>query len=135
MKEMVYKAEWNHELDILDRGFYNGYEYLVVSVGVHPCAYVAIAKGQPYYECSDYDDFKINCHGGCTFIKWGYPNVFSHDLKVIGWDYGHCGDFSGFYKSRISKQFKKWTTAEIVEECKKVIDSLYVLEHGELFYA
>ena len=140
IKEMEYKSQWT-KTEVLARDFYKGYEYIVVSYGVHPCAYIALQEGQPYYNVNSYDDVDITCHGGCTFVDKGSnfkPLGFDDSYKVIGWDYGHYNDFSGTYLQDNFpvpwKDMKKWTTKEIIEECKQVIEQLYVLEHHELSY-
>ena len=137
IKEMVYEPNFKNT-EVLARDSHEGYEYVVVSYGVHPCAYVAISEGQPYFDCIDYDDVRIPCHGGCTFVEWGLHGIIDKSYKVIGWDYGHYNDFSGIYlQDKFSppwKDMKKWTTEEIVEECKEFIGHLYVLEHTELSY-
>ena len=116
IKEMEYQAEWltSDDAIILARDFYKDYEYFVVSYGVHPCAYIALREGQPFYNVTDYGDVNIKCHGGCTFVEKGYKNLFDSNHKVIGWDYGHYNDFSG---SSIKcgttwndVRSKKWTT-------------------------
>ena len=134
IKEMEYSRDWKTE--ILARGFYKDYEYLCVSYGCHPCAYIAISEGQPYYKAKSYDEVEIDCHGGCTYAEWGYSGIFNSNYKVIGWDYGHCNDYSGIYEkdSPLYNQCKKWTTQEMIEECKEVIERLYRLEHFETFY-
>ena len=133
---MVYQNKWLtlDEAVILERDSYKGYEYFVVSYGVHPCAYIVLREGQPFYNAS-YEDVDIYCHGGCTFAERGYGNLFNETYKVIGWDYGHYDDFSGLYKNTEGlKDNKKWTTEEMIQECKDVIDQLYFLEHPELIY-
>ena len=134
---MEYKSNFA-PAEILARDFHKGYEYVVVSYGVHPCAYVAIQKGQPYFDCADYDDVRIPCHGGCTYVEWGLHNIIDKAHKVIGWDYGHYNDFSGTYLrddfSPLFNETKRWTTEEMVEECKEFIEHLYALEHPELSY-
>ena len=47
MKEMVYMNK--SILDLLDSGIYNGYQYRIVSRGLHPCAYVELLEGHKYY--------------------------------------------------------------------------------------
>ena len=43
--------------------------------------------------------------------------------------------FSGMFKEGIFlNSAKRWTTEEIVEECKQVIEQLYLREHPELYY-
>ena len=139
IKEMVYKTEW-YTLDnaeVLSRDFYKGYDYLVVSYGTHPCAYVALREGQPFYHASLCEDVHVQCHGGCTFAQWGHGKFFNHTYKVIGWDYGHYDDFSGSsikWGTEWNARSKKWTTEEMVQECRDVIERLYVIEHPELYY-
>ncbi|MCM1315092.1 MAG: hypothetical protein NC205_09600 [Prevotella sp.] len=43
MKEMVYMNKPIAE--ILDSGVHDGYEYAIVSRGLHPCAYVKLPEG------------------------------------------------------------------------------------------
>ena len=140
IKEMEYKPRFEAPV-LLAKDFYKGYEYFVVSLGSHPCAYVALQEGQPYYNAINYDDVDIYCHGGCTFVEKGYHNnTFGIDKRytVIGWDYAHYNDFLGSYLDNSyllsCNEVKKWTTEEMIEECKQVIGQLYVLEHSELFY-
>ena len=144
LKEMEYKSNWNRKATILAIGSYEGYLYLVTSVGPHPCAYVAIEEGQPYY--NDIFEYSwatpVNCHGGPTYLEHGGPIVFDSSYRVVGWDYGHYDDYSGIYEAaviddglrRIQVEGKKWTTKEIVEECKQVINQLYFVEHPEIIY-
>ena len=42
MKEMIYGTE--RETEILFEGTYEGYNFFIVSYGIHPCAYVEIPK-------------------------------------------------------------------------------------------
>ena len=128
---------------ILARNSYKGYEYFCVSYGTHPCAYVVVAKGQPYYNARTYEDAEsLPCHGGCTFANRGYDGIISEDFTALGWDYAHCGDFTSYYYAR-STEFvvtrrlqdnKKWTTKELIRDCEHVIEYLYFLEHHQLFY-
>lgn len=138
MQEMVYQDKWLtlDQTIILAEGYYKGYEYFVVSYGIHPCAYIALREGQPFYKAGLCEDVDVNCHGGCTFVDWGYKNLFDSNYKVIGWDYGHYNDFSGIFKKGtfLNKSTKKWTTQEMIQECEHVIDQLYFLEHPELIY-
>lgn len=134
MKEMVYTIKDTKE--VLYNGDYRGYNFYIVSYGIHPCAYIEIPKDHRWYG-KDYDDEeleKINCHGGLT-----YADNLSHVLGkeairrwFIGWDYAHAGDFEGYYlDSGWGKSFqndKKWTTQEIYEEVEKVIDQIIALD-------
>ena len=130
MKEMVYKTE-RQSAEVLYEGTYGGYNFVIVSYGTHPCAYVEIPKTSEYYGV-DYDklDF-INCHYGLTYadrLDHIYPN---NDRWFIGWDYAHAGDYMGYdvlFNFDTSKD-KKWTTQEIYEEVKKVIDQIVTLDN------
>ena len=123
--EMVYK-ESRCEPQVLAHGFYHGRNYYVVSFGTYPCAYIDVSdlwgktwEEQKYLENVLEDT--IDCHG-----KMNYSDT---ELVVedktgwyIGWDYDHSTDYNGNipYKSLA----KKWTTSEIVSECKGVIDQI-----------
>lgn len=123
MKEMVY-TENRHTPEILDKGEYRGVEYVVISLGTHPTAYVEnVAKA------ADEDDKRISnvsAHGGFTYYGPDYwnPNK-THDTTYLGWDYAHAGDFVGWH-SHCAYWIgeKHWLTEEIVVECKRVIDQL-----------
>ena len=125
MKEMLYKNKSVAEL--LDIGIYEGYEYAIVSRGFHPCAYVKLSEGHTYYGV-DYADIPVECHCGLTYSYAYIDGIPSGSGWWIGWDYGHCGDYSGLMNDNhhdidISR-YKKRTTAEILEEVKQVIDQL-----------
>lgn len=52
--------------------------------------------------------------------------------KFIGWDYGHAGDYAGYYgDNEVWKDEKKWTTQEIFEEVKEACFQLKFLEDDE----
>ena len=141
MLKMRYVKDRFKVPEVLARDSYRGYEYVVINYGVHPCSYVAIAKGQPYYNVATYEDVDLDCHGGCTYVEDGYSDIFSSEFKVLGWDYAHFDDYSGTYAmseltlSSLHKYNKKWTTEEMVQDCEDFIDQLYILEHCETIYA
>lgn len=125
-KEMVY----SHDLEnciVLAQDFYKEYEFFVINLGNHPCCYVRL-KSRKYDNYDDYNK-KINVHGGFTYLEtFLYTDEQEYiidDNGFLGWDYAHYGDYTvGFnYKS-----LKKWTTEEMVAECKHVIDQLIKME-------
>lgn len=128
--EMVYSSE-RTDGDILLRGIIDGYKYLIVSYGTHPCAYVAIPENHSRY--NDYhkleNDNTIYPHGGVTYSGSEINGIKGH---WIGWDYRHACDFSGHYLSDVNYNYfaenKKWTTAEIFDEVQDVIEQLKHLE-------
>ncbi|MDE5860857.1 MAG: hypothetical protein K2H28_01535 [Ruminococcus sp.] len=126
MKEMIYKNESVAKL--LDNGIYKGYEYAIVSRGFHPCAYVKLPEGHTYYGL-DYDDIPVECHCDLSYSENSLDVMPSDSGWWIGWDYGHCCDYSGFMLQEYwhdidTLRYKKWTTAEILKEVKQVIDQL-----------
>lgn len=136
MKEMEYKNRRTLP-EVLEDNYYKDYRYFIISYGTHPCAYIALSEGQPFYNVADYDSADIVCHGGLTYASWGYPKVVNESYKVLGWDYAHCDDFTGNFlpsSKLLIKGLKMWTTEEMVQDCKNVIDQLYVREHVEVFY-
>ena len=126
MKQMIYKPD--REIDVLEEGTYKGYDYVIVSYGTHPCAYVEMPKDSPYFglEYSELEDV-IHCHGGLTY-SGELDHIYENDHRwFMGWDYAHAGDYAGYdilfnYSSR--EKDKKWTTEEIHEEVLNVIDQL-----------
>lgn len=125
MKPMIYTHLRTKE--ILHDGLYKNYYFVIVSYGVHPCAYVRVPKNHPFYK-RDYNELDITCHGGLTFgddLKHVIPNDES-DAWYVGWDYAHVGDYE--ILSNIPNfsfiEGKQWTTEEIYEDVKRVIDQL-----------
>lgn len=117
LKEMHY--QWERADEILAVGIYHGHLYIVRDIGWHPCAYVAVMASKPF----DIDE--IDCHGGITWCENHLPmsgNPSKPELQWIGWDYGHCNDYSGIEGDFIGG--KRWTTDEIEQECMNVIDQL-----------
>lgn len=133
MKDMVYSAD--HKVEILHNGEYGGYKFCILNLGTHPTAYVECKLGN----CKTYDDERldnIRVHGGFTYFGKAYWDK-GDKTHYIGWDYAHCNDYAGydvmFPESLRSFDSKKWTTAEIFEEVKSVIDQLnesYITEKG-----
>ena len=123
MKQMIYKS--TREKEILDSGVYNGYEYVIVSYGVFPCAYVKIPTNHKYYKV-EFNDIDIDVHGCLSFgDNLTHLNIGTDNDYYIGWDYGHLGDFIGYdYIFSISESDKKWTVEEIFEDVKSVINQL-----------
>ncbi|MBP5433618.1 hypothetical protein [Ruminococcus sp.] len=130
MIEMKYFPDFMPGGIILDQGSYKGFNYFAVNYGPHPCAYVEIPRGHDLYG-DEGSVHCISCHGGITYVGSG-DNFYPYDGMehwFIGWDYAHAFDYSGYhmlgseYRSPYFNE-KKWTTAEIVQECRDVIDQL-----------
>lgn len=123
---------------VIAQGTYKGLNYYVKNIeGMHPTAYIELSqKFRLYndaYELEKYEGkVSIECHGGVTYVSQtlrGVDNDGERNHRFVGWDYGHCTDFSGYYigSERFSEK-KKWTTEEIIEECKEVIEQILNLE-------
>lgn len=122
IKPMIYRSKYCEE--ILCHDTYNGYEFVVKSYGSHPCAYIGIPKGHKFYKknYSDvvFDELNNYIHFGLTYSQFGIHGLMT-DKWVIGWDYSHYTDHSGFSEITMGK---RWMTEEILEEVKVVIDEI-----------
>lgn len=124
MKEMVYSA--NRIKEVLHSGEYKGYKFCILNLGTHPTAYVECK----IENCCSYNDERldnISVHGGFTYFGKGFWD--KNDKDYLGWDYAHFMDYAGYEENfpahlRSSFDTKKWTTTEIFEEVKFVIDQL-----------
>lgn len=113
IKEMRYT---NYiRLELLDSGVYRNRKYFIISQGTHPCAYVEF--NNEFERGSDLW-YETPCHGGITFDDYAYWDE-NDETYYIGWDYAHLGDYLPF-----KDDGKKWTTKEILENVKEVIDYL-----------
>lgn len=123
IKDMVYSPE-RIEPERIAEGTHKNLHYYVLNLGTHPCAYIDVTNtklsGINYEQLPD-----IECHWGLTYSR-DYLATVDEKGWFIGWDYAHCSDFSGYYTMLDGSLYnlKKWTTAEIVNECKAVIDQI-----------
>lgn len=125
MKPMVYR-QGQKSAHTLCHDTYKGYEFAIVSLGTHPCAYIGIPKRHRYYKKDYFREifYNLPVHWGLTYSDIGAHKLML-DKWVIGWDYGHHVD----YIAGVNLNGKKWTTEEILEEVKAVIDEI-VKEEG-----
>lgn len=123
MKQMIYSAV-RTQPEQLAVGEYKGFNYYVLSMGTHPCAYIDVTdtdlNGKDFYLID------LECHGGLTYAEKSLHTV---DKKgwFIGWVYVHLGDYAGYemmYPEYNQMGGRKWHTEEIVAECKAVIDRI-----------
>ena len=136
IKEMEYGKERRTELLCKDK--YKNYNYYVLNLGTHPTAYIEIPKENKLYRKSYDEIYKIGCdidvNGGLTYSDNELMGVKSENW-FIGWDYAHCGDYCGYEEympESIRTYGKKWTTEEIIEECKNAIDQIIDFESKEI---
>lgn len=132
---MVYHTSLNKDDNfphyILASGEHCGVRFYICNInGMHPTAYLRIPKGKPLYGAEyDYANEFIDVHGGLTYASDGLLGVENDDDSwFLGWDYGHCDDFAGYYlrnpNDYLATHNHKWTTDEIIEECKKACEEL-----------
>lgn len=127
IKEMIYQKD--RKIELLYTEKYKNYQYYILNLGTHPTAYVEISKGHKLYN-KNYNDININVHGGLTYSDNELMGISSNNW-YIGWDYAHCNDYCGceeYMPENIRTYGKKWTTEEIIEECKNVIEQIIEFE-------
>ena len=123
IKEMVYSAN-RIDPERIAEGTYKGFDYYVLNLGTHPCAYVDVTE--TLLNGKEYDSIEIQCHGGLTYSR-DYLSTVDKQGWFIGWDYAHYNDYAGYeimFPSDLQSGGKRWTTEEIVDECKDVIDHI-----------
>jgi hypothetical protein len=127
MKEMIYTPDSKKE--VLHEGVYLDHKFVILNLGTHPTAYVECK----ITDCKGYDDerlYDVDVHCGFTYFDQAHWNP-QDDTLYLGWDYGHCGDYAGYYANfpdLLPLGDKKWTTQEIYDEVKVVIEDLIKLE-------
>ncbi len=142
MKEMIYGKTMQRAI-LLANDEYKGYEYVVLSLNTHPCAYIVLDEGDKLYGM-DYDEihetYELECHCGLTYARdylnfLEFSNKYRCDVRagihqkwVVGWDYAHYGDYTGFDGGIVGG--KKWTTTEMVDDCKEVIEQIIKINGG-----
>ena len=125
MKEMVYQSK--RKTEVLYHGFYKDYEFYILNLGTHPTAYVNVCNNR-LLNGKSYNNIDIDVHGGLTYSE---NELYINDEKekvngwFIGWDYSHCYDYVDYeinMPENIMSNGKKWTTEEIFEDVKSVIE-------------
>ena len=126
MKPVVYADDHYEKNEVIASGHYNGLNYYVKNIGhMHPTAYVEIPQGHKAFCQNKLDD--LECHYGVTFNEMhlgGVDDEGERGHQFVGWDYAHHGDYIPYYKDGefLEKHSHRWTTEEIVKECKEAID-------------
>ena len=139
-RPMIYQKD--RIIQLLYNDIFMGYHYYVLNLGTHPTAYIEIPRKNILYG-KDYDEIykmgiNLDVNGGLTYsdnyLLTGERTTMCESW-FIGWDYGHCYDYYGGFDEQLNKNNKKWTTKEIIDECKnaiyQLVKQLEVLEsHG-----
>lgn len=114
---------------------YDGYEYAIISLGHHPCAYVLVGKGDKLYQKDIEDEWSDVVHGGITYCEDNLDMVCEKECEkwVLGWDYAHAGDYTTMnfiFPTFVDqddwgqKNGKKWTIEEILNDVHSMIQQL-----------
>ena len=127
-KKMIYSKF--QTIELIAYGEYKEYEYAVINYGTHPCCYVKLEQDDQFFG-HEYANIPIACHGGLTYsrkvLQLSSTEIDS-DGWWIGWDYSHTGDYVPYLEAILDKEdvnrLKKWSTEELIGECKNVIDQL-----------
>lgn len=124
MKEMIYQAK--NKREILFRGKYKNYDFYIINLGTHPTAYIDVKNTK--YQYRHCDNIEILVHGGLTYSE-DHLNIGDEVVSgwFIGWDYAHYNDYFGYEEVlpfKLRTNGKKWTTKEIFEDVKSVIEQL-----------
>lgn len=131
MKEMIYQPKRLIPPERIADGNHKGFDYYVLNLGTHPCAYIDVTDTG--LKNMFYDDVDVDCHFGLTYSK-DYLATVERKGWFIGWDYAHYSDFAGYemdFPESLQSGGKKWTTQEIVKQCKDVIDQIAEILKGE----
>lgn len=110
-------------------GFYEGLRYYIKDGVICPCAYICLPDNL-YKEGIGFGIIYNTCHGGLTYSGELYDHKMNKlENNVVGWDYGHIGDFIGSevlsndtYSINQLQQVRKWTINEIEKEIQEVIN-------------
>lgn len=138
-KPMIYYKERLTPAEVLSIGQYKRYDFFIVNMGTHPTAYVRIPKTHPFYE-KHYDEANPAPKGflGGIFTFAEHSAHFDGHLDsliprgwYLGWDYAHIGDYIGNpFRPFNPETERKYTTEEMIEDCKTVIN--YLLEKKDV---
>lgn len=120
---------------------YKGHDCICIfnSMGFR-CGYVSTTLR------GDYDDFDIDCHCGLTFGSVLFKEYAPKEAFYVGFDCGHCCDgkdadlayeyglIDKIMRDDLKKSFSYLSDCPVrdveyvVEQCKKIVDQLEVLE-------
>lgn len=123
MKQMEYK-NCRTDMELLHDNVYRGYRYCIVNYGTHPCTYVVVPEGHPYFGAQITGDMDIEVHGGVTYCS---ECPWLDDAYAIGWDYAHLGDYYNPTNSNNMDFGHKWTIEELDAEAHLAIDQLVAI--------
>ena len=126
MKPMVYQHTRLHPYQVLYLGSYKKYVFFILNMGTHPTAYIRIPESHPFFQ-----KHYIECNPSMDFFTFSENSLaFNNQLDTpvpegwyLGFDHAHLGDWLGYWsdEENIRQGHRKYTTEEMVEECKLTI--------------
>ena len=136
MPQELYFDNPDAKVALVAKGRCHKRNFAIVSIGFHPCAYVALRPDDPHD--FRYMDLLDVVNGGITYgankeemYCDGLPPQPRYQGErmpapngVIGWDYGHGGDYYHYFgvsEAQLNKWNegkKRWTCDEIYAEMK-----------------
>lgn len=88
-----------------------GRRFWITNSGFCPCIYIDAQEFlDESYDDFSYDDIPIDVHGGWTFV--GKHSIL--DRYVVGFDYGHYGDYMPIYEFGTISGGKKYTVGQLI---------------------
>lgn len=134
MKQMVYNRKNKKELkEVLDWDKWHNYEYVILNLHTHPCAYICLTKDDIYNQ-KHYNEIPVETHGGLTFAEpilyrvKQYSDKYKCDINtsirkdwIIGWDYNHYQDYNS-----MEGYGHRYTTKEMLDDVHYVIKQLAI---------
>lgn len=121
--------------ELIKKDKYNGVEYVIVWFLGHPNAYINVPKEYKLYQ-KDYNSLSTDIelsydpHGEFTFSGKNLHKEYGlEDGWYLGWDYAHSSDYVNTRGMRdITYDGRRYSTEEIEDECKNVIDAINEFE-------
>ena len=129
----IYKSERLDEPLVLVDDVYEGYRYIILTLGTHPCAYIVLPNGHLFYGLDYYEimDYGVYAHGGLTYSRdylGRNQGIVSKDdgVWVIGWDYNHLDDWSGLFSLSVNMGLgnRRYSVGEIRCDVLDVINQI-----------
>lgn len=124
--EMEYHKAESGFFEILAKKSYKDVNYVCISRGTHPCAYVFCGKEFLDNHSDEWGGLDcISVHGGVTFTGQANTLVglsdYPDDIYCFGWDYAHASDWDGNFSESENAGLHKYTTGDIINECENAI--------------
>lgn len=103
---------------VLETGSYNGFTYVIKSLGSHPTAYVSIDMPLWFFDSDGWkNELTYNSHRDPKIMGLDYSSNW------IGWDYAHFGDYYKGKSAETTSPGHHYTMDEIRTDVREMIDN------------